>query len=302
MTNGKHKTGTLKLGRGERVTLVVDGCLGGDRARWRLGEWTCTDTRIIFRQSGCMVLQVPIEKLISLHEEDRPYSFGKRRALTVEYRGVDTREHSIWAIGEGLAGCVRLMRATLFQPVTEADITKVVRKLDSAAERIVWHLWEHVHANIGELAKVLNNDDHPRILRVIRDEINGEARSLLGYPLMIFEHRRIVPLTGEEILFSWWMAGSQYRDIIVDDYCESFDEGSFYRIVAELRDLDEGEISVAIEDSAIVFRNRGNNRVMHDMELPPDAGPSFEIKGVRNGMMEIILPKGVLTVSEGGLC
>lgn len=294
MTNGKQKTGTLKLQRGERVKLVTGGCLSdGGRARWRMGEWMCTGSRIVFCQGGFVVLQIPIEKILSLREDDRPFSFGKKYALRIEFHGVDAREHVAWAIGDGLASCVKMMCADMNQPVTEADMLRVVKKLQPTAERIVWHLWKHVHTNIHELADLLNNYNHSHILKMIREEINEEARNALGYPLIVFEHRRTDPLSGEEILFSWWIAGSGYCDIMVDDYYESFDEGDFYRIVAELRDFAETEVSTALEDEAIVLRRKDTNRIVHEIDLPHEAGDSFEVKGVHNGMMEIIVPKRI---------
>lgn len=277
----------------ERARHVTVGCLsGGARARWRMGEWTCTDRNLVFRQAGRVVLQIPLDDVIAIGEEERPFAFGRSCALAVTYRTSDDTPAKVWAMGRGLADCVRAVGAMKLQPVTEADIVRVVCELKPLSEQIVWHLWENLHSDIHELARVLNCSDHSKILRMIREEVNESARNLLGYPLLAFEHRRADPMSGKDVLFSWWIAGSRYRDIIVDDYCETFDEGGFYRLVAELRGIPKDDIAVSIEETAVVFRKKNDGlRVIHEIDLPNDADGSFEIKGVRNGMMELTLPK-----------
>lgn len=292
MKNGKNEIGAPKLERGERVKFAAEGCLeSGSRARWRMGEWTCTDRRIIFRQAGSVVLELSLEDIVSLCDEDRPFAFGKKTALAISYRGADAVDHTIWALGAELSACIKSMRAMAIQPVSEADVARVARELDERAETIVWYLWEHVHASIQELSIALGGADHAAILGAIRDDVNRVARDLLGYPLLLFEHCRADPIGGRDILYSWWIAGSRYSDVIVDDYCESFDEGPFYRVVAELRGLAMEDVSIDREEGALLFRNRENSRIIHEIDLPDDTMDTMEIKGVRNGMVEICIPK-----------
>lgn len=198
----------LALSKDEAVELTVDGCLShGRNVRWCLGQWTCTNRRLLFAQGGRAVWEISYPKMLSFNEEDRDFAFGKRTALAIGYCGKDAQMHTVWAQAVGLAQEVRKWCGQGHRTITEGDLHRLARLLKPEAELIVWHLWKHLHLTIQELSSLLNISNHTVILAIIHEEINVKAEAILGYPFMVFEHQRRDEISGMEIRFSWWMTG-----------------------------------------------------------------------------------------------
>ena len=88
---------------------------------------------------------------------------------------------------------------------TESKLQLFMDALDEKSRQIIWHLLRNGHANIREFAELIDTDMDNEILVRIRKVINQKSKKILGKEIMKFENKKIDPLTGKEILFSWWL-------------------------------------------------------------------------------------------------
>jgi hypothetical protein len=83
-------------------------------------------------------------------------------------------------------------------------LTWFLGNLDEKSRAILYYLWWHRHATIGELRKTVDVSDDYEVLYRLKEVINQKSRDIWGKPAVIFEQVRIDPDSGEKILFSWW--------------------------------------------------------------------------------------------------
>lgn len=96
------------------------------------------------------------------------------------------------------------------------NIDKIAQQVDEQSARILWHLWQHRHANLDQLKKISGETSHMKVLIRIREMINPNAKRLLGRPIMVFERSAMDYDTGEHIFHSWWLneeAAGTHREI-----------------------------------------------------------------------------------------
>lgn len=97
------------------------------------------------------------------------------------------------------------------------DIDRIAQQVDEQGARILWHLWQHRHANLDQLKKISGETSHMKVLIRIREMINPTAKRFLGRPIMVFERSAMDYCTGDHIFHSWWLneeAASTHREIL----------------------------------------------------------------------------------------
>ncbi|NQT48289.1 MAG: hypothetical protein HQ578_04880 [Chloroflexi bacterium] len=117
----------------------------------------------------------------------------------------------------------------------EQDLGRIMEFLDEKSRQILWYLWWNRHAEISELVELTRAYSDMDVLLRIRGVINLAGREILGRELVRFEDSRIDPVTGEKVLFSWWLEDDalltkKRREPLVD----IFEEDDHIAVIAQL--------------------------------------------------------------------
>jgi HSP20 family molecular chaperone IbpA len=86
----------------------------------------------------------------------------------------------------------------------------LMRQLEPDCEEILNYLMLYRHAKIDQLAELIDAPTHTSVLLKIRKNINPTAQKVLGQPILTFEESKIDPITGENVVFSWWLADLEF--------------------------------------------------------------------------------------------
>lgn len=260
----------LPLENDEAVQLKCVGALCvAPSERWRLGEWICTNARVIFLQGGNVVFSTALDDLISVEQCEREYSFGKKPCLKSTYREKEN-ERTFWLVTPNIEQWRLKLFERLMGTMPEAFVARLAKDLDSDAEELVWFLHRRRCATIGELAVKINAENHMDVLQKIRREINPTSEKLTGQPAFVFRQ------------YKWWFAGDK---AVSEPFSDVIDEGDFYRVIVE---ASEGA-KAAIEGDVLTLRAADGFKC--EVLLPKDAIGSLTDGSYRNGIMEFVFKK-----------
>jgi hypothetical protein len=140
------------------------------------------------------------------------------------------------------------------------DLTRLLEVLDEKSRALLWHLWWHRHAEISELRDIIDAPSDFDVLHRLKEVINGKAQQLWGKPIVSFEQSKIDPVSGEKVLFSWWL-------------------------------LDEGNIPLSNGDKPLVdvFNERDGVTVI--AQLPTSVDLDHTDMQFKNGILRVRLKK-----------
>lgn len=116
----------------------------------------------------------------------------------------------------------------------EGDLGEILWFLDEKSRQILWYLWWNRHAEIGELAQLTGAETDMEVLSRIKQVINPAAQDILGKEIVRFENSRIDPITGEKVLFSWWLKEGLLRGRRMVPLVDIFEENDHIAIIAQL--------------------------------------------------------------------
>ena len=88
---------------------------------------------------------------------------------------------------------------------TGVDLAQLFEALDERSRAILWHLWWHRYARLSELGNLIDVTNDWEVLSRLREVINERAQQICGRTVVSFEESRYDPLTGEKVLFCWWL-------------------------------------------------------------------------------------------------
>jgi hypothetical protein len=83
-------------------------------------------------------------------------------------------------------------------------ITDFLKRFDQTSRSILMYLGEKGYATLEEMSAATNSS-HFEVLHRLKEVIIPESVKLFGKPLVTFMESGTDPLTGERILFSWWL-------------------------------------------------------------------------------------------------
>jgi len=131
-----------------------------------------------------------------------------------------------------------------------------LNELDINNRKIVWYLRWHRHARITELTKLVQNSNDMEILYRLKDVINPAAVRVFGNEAIEFYNSKIDSLTGEKILFNWWLLDfiEDYKTLDVDGskpLVDIFDEEDKIVIISDINP------SIKLRDTAKVEQRNG---------------------------------------------
>ena len=134
--------------------------------------------------------------------------------------------------------------------LAEKDLSQLLEVLDEKSRAILWHLWWHRHAEISELRDIIDAPGDFEVLHRLKEVINVKAQRLWGKPIVGFEQSKTDPVSGEKVLFSWWL---DEENIPLSDgdkpLVDVFNEKDSVTVIAQL------PTSVDLAQADIQFRN-----------------------------------------------
>jgi HSP20 family molecular chaperone IbpA len=278
------------------VLYSQGGYKDNPRSAWKLGQFHLTSDRLIFSVPTGILFQVALTNMESIDVEQARFALGKwKDVIAIGYRRPTTRAASKVQI---IMRDLELWRGKLFEmAVLEIDqetIDRVMQELDPQSRDIVGYLWENGHATIDELAELIAAPTHMDVLLKIRRDINPTAERIAGSPILAFRRSRVDPVTGEKILFSWWVIGPPRAEeeartgVLVD----VFDEGARIDVVAELAGVREEDLVLTVARDTLTLHAEGPEGKYHEeIVLPAEVRVDTLTRTYTNNVLAISLEK-----------
>ncbi len=177
--------------------------------------------------------------------------------------------------------------------IEEEHVAKVAQALDPASREIIWYLWENRHAKLEELRQLLGESSHMNVLTRIKEVINPMARKMLGVPLLVFEQSRMDYVTGENVLYSWWLSQeAERRPAEEGRLIDIFDEGDHVMVIMELAGVQEEDIRVSAKGNKLTVAADAQERKYHEeVTLPPEVDAEQLTTRYNKGILQIRFEK-----------
>jgi len=165
-------------------------------------------------------------------------------------------------------------------------INLLLISVDEKSRRIITCILRERHAGIRELSNLIGASSDMEVLMKIKDVINPKAQEITGKPIFTFEQSKIDFLTGERILFNWWV-NEELADSTQDEYSiEVMDEKNLLRVIATLPPQEEN-VNVTVADCLLIISGEKYHR-----EVPLFCPVEKAVEQtLRNGVLEVKLNK-----------
>jgi len=266
------------------------------RSAWRLGQFYLTTERLIFSVPAGILFQVALTNVESIDVEQARFALGRwKDVITIGHRHPTTRAASRVQI---IMRDLEVWRKKLFEMALlethQETVDRVMQELDSQSREIVGYLWENRHATIDELAELIAAPTHMAVLLKIRGVINPTAERITGSSLLSFQRSGVDPLTGEKVLFSWWViaptrAAERARTAMLVDV---FDEGDRIDVIAELAGVREEDLVLTVAGDTLTLDAEGPEREYHEeIVLPAQVRVDSMTKTYTNSVLAVSLEK-----------
>jgi HSP20 family molecular chaperone IbpA len=169
---------------------------------------------------------------------------------------------------------------------TSQKIDSLVRVLDEKSRQIITYLLRERHAGIRELSNLIGASSDMEVLMKIKEVINPKAQEIISKPAIMFERSKIDSLTGEKIVFNWWMTEELANSTHNDELVDVMDEKNLLRVIASLPPQEEN-VDVKVEDSLLIISGKEYYKEVHLLcPVEKKAG-----KIINNGVLEVKLNK-----------
>ena len=282
------------LESGEHLLLEAQGaCKHESRAGWTLGHLFLTDRRVAVQSPSRIFLNVPLGNIRSLVVEKRPFVLCSKNVIILTCaprteRGVSSR---FWLITKDIeTWCTRLYQMTQLK-VDEDAIARLAAGLETEAAAVLWHIWRNHHANIEDLARLVDAECHSDVLLKIKAQINPLALEQLGCPILAFLPHGLDPRTGQHVSFSWWIPGRREENRPADKGPDSpridvFDEDTHVDVVIEVPGVAEEDILLDVCAGRLVISGAsasGNFR--KEIPLSIEVEPHGLTSRLNNGIL-----------------
>ncbi len=260
---------------------------------WKLGRTYLTNRRLLFFQPVGIVFEAWFGNLLDVRETRRRYGFQVRNVILLTYRHKAVRKClKAWIIVADLETWKKKIQEKIEPVLDPSSLKTVLQQLDPTSRDIVNFIWCQRHATIAALAHVSRDETHMHLLHRIKQIINPTAEKTIGVPLLVFERRKMDDMTGDEVNYSWWIAGRRKATDRGKPLLDLFDEGDELIVIIELQGVEEGGIEVSVDTDRLVLSARGKEKDYYETiklntnveEIPLDTS-------YRNGLLQIRLKK-----------
>jgi len=179
--------------------------------------------------------------------------------------------------------------------IEEEHLAKVAQPLDPASGEIIWYLWENRHAKIEELRQLLGESSHMNVLTRIKEVINPMAHKVLGRPLLVFERSRIDHITGQNVLYSWWLCKeAESRPVEEKRSVDILDEGDHVMVILELADVREEDIQLEVVGERLIVEVDGpDRRHREEVSLPSAVDAERFAARYHNNLLQVRFEKAL---------
>jgi HSP20 family molecular chaperone IbpA len=309
--------------------LRCQGCfLPRWSSQWLIGELSLSTDGFAFTQAGKRRFELPLTRITGLAVKRRKFILMRKDVVQLTYALPDkVREKQVWFIAPNLSRWIEQLE-TLTGAATESCASpdrpapdssphalRWMSKRDREAEpvhvredqvrdlaatvgapgaRVLWHLWQERHADIEELAALVDARTHTDVLALLREGINAQAQRLLGGPVLAFRERALDPQTGRTVCFQWWL---ERTEAAVDPDpaeppVEIHDEGDALLVVAVMPRASEKRPSAVVHGKRLVLAAEAAD-VPWEMSVPLPCRVLANPAGVtfRNGVLSLRLAK-----------
>jgi len=267
------------------------GYLTPGQSRWCMGTLLLTPKKLTFftSKSG-FIWETPLGNIKDLAIEKRIYGVSQSDTIAVIYESSGELSKA-WIISLNLEVWRKELYKRLLLKVDRETLDKIVSKLDTDSKEILMCLYEHRHARIDTLAKLIEAPTHMDILLKIREIINPTAEKLIGYPILSFESSKVDRETGEKVLFSWWLAGQpdQEHQERKEPLLDIFDEDAELIVYLELLGIKEDKLQLRVENNKLIIE--ADKDYHREISLPVVVTTNSFTKRYKNNILEVRLNK-----------
>jgi hypothetical protein len=170
--------------------------------------------------------------------------------------------------------------------LAKSKLCSLLRAVDEKSRQIVICLLREQHAEIRKLADLISAASDMEVLIRIREVINPKAREIIGEPIITFERSKIDPLTGEKIVFSWWLKEELMNNVYNDRLLDIINEKNILRVIASLPSREEN-VEAEVKDDFLVISGKEYYK-----EVPLFCPVEKRMrKTINNGVLEVKLNK-----------
>jgi hypothetical protein len=281
----------------EHIVLYSQGGYKDNpRSAWKLGHFYLTSERLIFLVLAGVVFEAALGDIKTIVVEKARYAAGREKdVIAIGYqRPTAPRAWKAWIIMRDLEVWRKKLLEMTSPGIDQETLGMVMQELDWQGRGIVSHLWEARHATIDELAELMGASTHMDVLLKIRGVINPTAERIAGSPILAFRRSRVDPVTGEKVLFSWWVIGpprveEEARTGVLVDV---FDEGDRIGVVAELAGVREEDLVLTVARDTLTLHAEGPEGKYHEeIVLPAEVRVDTLTRTYTNNVLAISLEK-----------
>jgi len=263
------------------------GYLTPGQSRWWPGTFLLTHKKLVFLQGPRIVWETPLSSIKDLRIEKRVYGVSKSDTICVVYESFGELSKA-WIISLNLETWRKELYKRVLLKVDRETLNKIVTELDVDSKGILLFLYENRHARIDTLAKLIKAPTHMDILLKIREIINPTAEKIIGYPILSFESSRVDWETGENVTFSWWLAGQPHRERR-EPLLDIFDEDADLVVYLELLGIKEDELRLSVANNKLIIDTDKNYH--EEIPLPAVVNADSFTKRYNNNILEVKLKK-----------
>jgi len=264
------------------------GYLTPGQSRWCMGTLLLTPKKLTFftSKSG-LVWETPLSSIKDLRIEKRIYGVSQSDTIFVVYESFGELSKA-WIIALNLETWRKELYKRVLLKVDREALNKMVSELDADSKEILWFLYEHRHARIDTLAKLIEAPTHMDILLRIREIINPTAEKVIGYPILSFESSKVDRETGEKVLFSWWLAGQPHKER-EEPLLDIFDEDAELIVYLELLGIKEDKLRLRVANNKLIID--ADKDYHKEIPLPAVVKAKSFTQRYKNNILEVRLNK-----------
>jgi HSP20 family molecular chaperone IbpA len=272
----------------EVILKEKGGYLTPGQSRWCLGTLLLTPKKLTFftYKSG-LVWETPLSSIKDLRIEKRVYGVSQSDTICVVYESFGELSRA-WIISLNLETWRKELYKRVLLKVGRETLNKMVTELDADSKEILWFLYEHRHARIDTLAKLIEAPTHMDILLKIREIINPIAEKIIGYPILSFESSKVDRETGEKVTFSWWLAGQPHQER-EEPLLDIFDEDADLIVYLELLGIKEDKLRLSVANNKLIIE--ADKDYHQEISLPVVVNTNSFTKRYKNNILEVRLKK-----------
>ena len=258
-----------------------------------MGTLLLTPKKLTFftSKSGFM-WETPLGSIKDLGIEKRVYGVSQSDTIRIEYDSCGELLEA-WIISLHLENWRKELCKRLLLKVDRETLNKIIHELDADSKAILMFLYEHKHARIDTLAKLIEAPTHMDILLKIKEIINPTAEKILGYPILLFESSKVDRETGQKVLFSWWLAGQpdQEHQEGKEPLLDIFDEDAELIVYLELLGIKEDKLQLSVADNKLIIE--ADKDYHQEISLPVVVTTNSFIQRYKNNILEVRLKKQI---------